>query len=1019
MVDRGNKKKNTTTTANNNNNTSNTSNTSNNIQYTHYIVLDIPKPRFFSYKAGQYVQIMIESQSKSWHPFTISSSPIDTLSIKLTIKVVGKWTKKLYKMILQRQYDINKITMVAREYYTRKSVKGISRDANQQLVSELEELLFQNISTNQIQWDNTSENNNELPKEEWIDMGDTWISVNGPLGTPTTIVQSILKNHLVCNNMVLVAGGIGITPFISALEYTAHNLRLIPTKSIDENYYIRKNMFLHNLVNHQKQVQRILRSSLRYSNKFRNRLSSILQSVQDFTSRLRNNDTTNEQLYNTKNDTKVSAMFKSIEDTTIFCLGSPMEIVGQQVQPILSSSLRESVGGSTSTITQFLQPFNPSLNTTKIQLAELQRQSMDKTLETILNDAKSKNNILKSSTYLFNNIDSNTTTIDTVSNNNIPITATAMVNNNSKIHTKMPCGIYGISPPSYSSQYTTTATTISIQSHLSRGDMTKNTNKLLQSIKDIDNEYDKIIQKEVPCNDINKEFQLYKSIDNTKNLPIRSSINSTTSSNNSITTIISNDSNNTKKIIYNKNTTNKKRLYNTNSNITSSTCTSYTCCNTNKSENIDTTHGKKLIDPATQVLSQLLPYFFPQHHPISRNASRQPLPISLPYSPFPCIVHIDLVWIIQSFHHLRLFHHLINQLLVASDISQDPHYTCQLPLADQQEYWNSMYNNNNNNSRCTHNKNIQNTQSTTTIPPYFIPNGIEQYLVAKYLSPFIQKFDFRITVFITCPLLEKIAQNPIYYLSIAEHERVGYFNIIDDNNNKIISKKKNITPTSSLEIDISINDDEKNFSQSSTNLAAFPFLDPASCLLLHAQYLCKKNHQDKDLLQNIYFNDKENKSIYGTWFITFGYPNNNFFKILSLPTQHHIETELERNQKRKKIQHDLIRSLISIGTQNKNDIIGDTSNEKYNNINNDSSSTRTSQYWFPKNIQSSIINNKSINENDLEGIFDNDENIINHPPYTVGTFCCCPPGLQKFIEKQLEYRKYSPHLSLVYDAEHF
>uniref|UniRef100_A0A0A9YDQ0 NADPH oxidase 1 n=1 Tax=Lygus hesperus TaxID=30085 RepID=A0A0A9YDQ0_LYGHE len=220
---------------------------------------------------------------------------------------------------------------------------------------------------------------NAIPNEEWIDMGDTWISVNGPLGTPTTVVQSILKNHVPCSNLALICAGIGVTPFVSALEYTAHNFRILPTKSVDENYYVRRNMFLNQLMSYQQEAERVrcTTASLRTStNRFRNRLSSMLQSaVHNFTNTLRRVSAVSRK--SSGGDTAcgetatLQKLLQSVERTTMLCLGDPMELAtnGTSTTDVHTTaptmqSIRSAMGTG-GTVEQFLQPFNLSLHSTK------------------------------------------------------------------------------------------------------------------------------------------------------------------------------------------------------------------------------------------------------------------------------------------------------------------------------------------------------------------------------------------------------------------------------------------------------------------------------------------------------------------------------------------------------------------------------------------------------------------------------------------------------------------------------
>jgi respiratory burst oxidase len=61
------------------------------------VLLEIQKPKKFSFRCGQYSQINIPSISKwEWHPFTIASSPLDD-NLYFYINPAGDWTKSLSK----------------------------------------------------------------------------------------------------------------------------------------------------------------------------------------------------------------------------------------------------------------------------------------------------------------------------------------------------------------------------------------------------------------------------------------------------------------------------------------------------------------------------------------------------------------------------------------------------------------------------------------------------------------------------------------------------------------------------------------------------------------------------------------------------------------------------------------------------------------------------------------------------------------------------------------------------------
>ena len=63
------------------------------------VELVIPRPRYFTYRSGQYASVNIpDIRRLQWHAFTISSSPIQQDIISFHISPVGNWTNKLAEM---------------------------------------------------------------------------------------------------------------------------------------------------------------------------------------------------------------------------------------------------------------------------------------------------------------------------------------------------------------------------------------------------------------------------------------------------------------------------------------------------------------------------------------------------------------------------------------------------------------------------------------------------------------------------------------------------------------------------------------------------------------------------------------------------------------------------------------------------------------------------------------------------------------------------------------------------------
>ncbi|KAJ4967456.1 hypothetical protein NE237_019305 [Protea cynaroides] len=121
------------------------------------VELVLSKPRYLRYNALSFVFLQVrESSLLQWHPFSVSSSPLDgSYHLSVLIKVLGEWTKKLRDNII----DV--------------------REGEQP-----------GLTT----------------------------SVEGPYGHESAY-------HLMYENLILVAGGIGISPFLAILSDIFHRIK--------------------------------------------------------------------------------------------------------------------------------------------------------------------------------------------------------------------------------------------------------------------------------------------------------------------------------------------------------------------------------------------------------------------------------------------------------------------------------------------------------------------------------------------------------------------------------------------------------------------------------------------------------------------------------------------------------------------------------------------------------------------------------------------------------------------------
>uniref|UniRef100_A0A8C6XT15 NADPH oxidase 5 n=1 Tax=Naja naja TaxID=35670 RepID=A0A8C6XT15_NAJNA len=162
---------------------------------THLVIQRSP---FFHYKPGDYVYLNVPVIARyEWHPFTISSAPEQPETIWLHVRSLGQWTYQLHEYFwnYQEPFDDNPELPVARK----------SRNKNK-------------LSTNPFP-------------------SSLQCYIDGPYGTSTRRIFS-------SEHAVLIAAGIGITPFASILQSIMHRTRkqasCSHSNSLDENMKLQK-----------------------------------------------------------------------------------------------------------------------------------------------------------------------------------------------------------------------------------------------------------------------------------------------------------------------------------------------------------------------------------------------------------------------------------------------------------------------------------------------------------------------------------------------------------------------------------------------------------------------------------------------------------------------------------------------------------------------------------------------------------------------------------------------------------
>jgi len=134
--------------------------------------MDIPP--WFNYDAGHYVWINCPSLSNwQWHPFTLTSSP-DQEYLSIHMNLVGDWTKEMGKICSPQSGGDNK----------------------QSSKSAADTELGRSILTS------------GLPR----------LRIDGPYGTASGDVFSY-------SHVILIGGGIGVTPFVSTLKSICYTVR--------------------------------------------------------------------------------------------------------------------------------------------------------------------------------------------------------------------------------------------------------------------------------------------------------------------------------------------------------------------------------------------------------------------------------------------------------------------------------------------------------------------------------------------------------------------------------------------------------------------------------------------------------------------------------------------------------------------------------------------------------------------------------------------------------------------------
>ncbi|KAF6035942.1 NOX5 [Bugula neritina] len=168
-------------------------------------ILHIKRPDGFDYSPGDYVTVLIPKVSKYlWRPFTISSGNQD--KITLHIRKAGFWTNKIYEKVHQLERTAQ---LGGRQNDSYTTHTAIELDLN-------ENSLRRDKNTARTSSSMFSESNSTTLT---LPASPHWrIYMDGPFSTPS---HDILKTE----HVILIAGGIGITPFASVISSVIEQLK--------------------------------------------------------------------------------------------------------------------------------------------------------------------------------------------------------------------------------------------------------------------------------------------------------------------------------------------------------------------------------------------------------------------------------------------------------------------------------------------------------------------------------------------------------------------------------------------------------------------------------------------------------------------------------------------------------------------------------------------------------------------------------------------------------------------------
>lgn len=183
------------------------------------IHLVIKRPPNFDHNPGDWIYVLIPQIAKyEWHPFTISSAPEQDGVIWLHIRSVGEWTRSLrnYFKDLEHRNHLSK--------FIKSGQFSMSMDQYASIpdvcLEDSSHALGIRDKFNRSQAPNLPPIPENRPVEviETRLMPSLTVFIDGPYGSPSS--QILQAEHA-----VLIATGIGVTPFASILQSIVHHFQ--------------------------------------------------------------------------------------------------------------------------------------------------------------------------------------------------------------------------------------------------------------------------------------------------------------------------------------------------------------------------------------------------------------------------------------------------------------------------------------------------------------------------------------------------------------------------------------------------------------------------------------------------------------------------------------------------------------------------------------------------------------------------------------------------------------------------